>query len=91
VADITVHRHGDRWAVMERGAESPVKEFATREEAELTARQLAGGGAVHVVEEDRTGMAATQDPDAGEPVRTGLDEVAAVDAAERSRSPQSGL
>ena len=45
--DITVHRHGDRWAVAEAGAESPVKEFPTREAAELAAQQMAGGGAVN--------------------------------------------
>jgi hypothetical protein len=91
MADITVHKHGDRWAVVEPGAESPAKEFSTREEAELAARQMADGGAVHVVGEDPTGLDAVQDPGAGEPVRTGLDEVRAVDAPERSRSPQTGL
>jgi hypothetical protein len=89
--DITVHRHGDRWAVREQGAESPVNEFPTREAAEQAARQLAGGGSVEIVDEDPTGLDAVQDPNAGEPVETGPDTITATDATERSRSPQSGL
>jgi hypothetical protein len=89
--DITVHRHGDRWAIFEQGAQSPAKEFPSLEAAELAARQMAAGGSVEVVEDDPTGLADVQDPDAGEPVRTGPDETATVDAAERSRSPQTGL
>ena len=46
--DITVHRHGDRWAVHEPGTESPTEEFATREAAELAARGLADDGNVTV-------------------------------------------
>jgi Uncharacterized protein conserved in bacteria (DUF2188) len=86
--DITVHRHGDRWAVAEPGASTPAQEYATREEAELAARQLADGGDVRVVEDDPTGLDAE---DSTEPVRTGLDEVKAVDAAERARSTQTGM
>jgi Uncharacterized protein conserved in bacteria (DUF2188) len=86
--DITVHRHGDRWAIREGGAESPVKEFPTREAAETAARQMAGGGAVRVGDEDPTGLDTVQDP---EPVETGPDSITAAEATERSRSPQSGL
>jgi hypothetical protein len=89
--DITVHRHGDRWAIREGGAESPVKEFPTREAAETAARQLAGGGAVRVEEADPSGLDAVQDPESGEPVETGPDTITATEATERSRSPQSGL
>ena len=89
--DITVHRHGDRWAVAERGAESPLKEFSTREAAEDAARQMAGGDAVEVVDEDPTGLDAVQDPDAGEPVDEGPDKPRAVETRERSRSRQPGL
>jgi hypothetical protein len=86
MADITVHRHGDRWAVKERGAESPVKEFPTREAAELAARQMADGGAVEVVEDDPTGVG--EDHDSAE----GTDEkITAGDPLERSRQPQTGL
>jgi uncharacterized protein DUF2188 len=90
MADITVHRHGDRWAVEEAGAESPVKEFPTREAAELAARQLADGGTVEVVEDDPTGLAAAQDHGAGEPE---LEDprITAGDPLERSRQPQTGL
>jgi len=83
--DIRVHRHGDRWAVEELGAESPVKEFPSREAAELAARQMAGGGAVAVVDEDRTGLDAVQDPDAGEPVETGPEKVTPAETPERSQ------
>jgi hypothetical protein len=27
--DITIHPHGKRWALLEAGAESPIKEFGT--------------------------------------------------------------
>jgi hypothetical protein len=91
MADITVHRHGDRWAVKERGAESPVKEFPTREAAELVARQMAGGGEVEVVEQDPTGLDAVLDHDAGEPEPAGEEKISAGDPAERSRQPQTGL
>jgi hypothetical protein len=87
--DITVHRHGDRWAVLERGAESPVKELPSREAAELVARQMAGGGAVEVIEEDPTGLEEVQDAGAGDSVSTG--EAETVDTPESSRSRQAGL
>jgi hypothetical protein len=85
--DMTVHRHGDRWAVKEAGAESPVKEFPTREAAELAARQLAEGGTVSVVEEDPTGLGDVQQP---EP-QLEDHKITAGDPAERSREPQTGL
>lgn len=100
MADITVHRHGDRWAVKEAGAESPIAEFPTREAAELAAAQMAGGGTVEVLEEDPTGLAAVQDPDAGEPAHAtpteadpaGMEpKITAGDPVERSREPQTGL
>jgi hypothetical protein len=87
--DITVHRHGDRWAVKESGAASPVKEFPSREAAELAARDLADGGSVEVVEDDPTGLAGSQHEDV--PQSPDADEEATVDAGERTRSPQSGL
>jgi hypothetical protein len=88
--DFTVHRHGDRWAVKEQGAESPVKEFPSRDAAEVAARQMAEGGAVEVVENDPTGLADVQDPDAGAP-ETPDSKVGAGDPAERSREQQAGL
>jgi hypothetical protein len=90
MAEITVHRHGDRWAVRESGAESPVKEFPTREAAELAARQMADGGAVDVVEDDPTNLADVQDHDAGEPELEDP-KISAGDPAERSRQQQTGL
>jgi hypothetical protein len=50
--DVTVHPHGDRWAVAPADASSPTSEFETREEAELAARDLAEGGAVDVLDLD---------------------------------------
>jgi hypothetical protein len=100
MADITVHRHGDRWAVKETGAESPLQEFPTREAAQVAASQMAEGGTVEVVEEDPTGLDDVQDPGAGEPAHGTPEEAApggrepkisAGDPAERSREPQTGL
>ncbi|HYI20017.1 MAG TPA: DUF2188 domain-containing protein [Solirubrobacteraceae bacterium] len=54
--DVTIHPHGDRWAVAPAGAASPAGEFATREEAELEARALAQGGTVDVLDRDPTGL-----------------------------------
>jgi hypothetical protein len=90
--DITVHRHGDRWAVAEAGAESPVKEFPTREAAELAARQMAAGGAVEVTENDPTGLEHTAPAGAGEPpTEPGDHEPGGVGAREGARSRQPGL
>jgi hypothetical protein len=87
--DFTVHPHGERWAVLEAGAESPIKEFGTREAAELAARDLAAGGTVEVSDHDPSGL--KQDPGAGEPAVRQEPDIAAVDAHERARSVQTGL
>jgi len=88
--DITVFPHGDRWAVAERGAESPLQEFPTREAAELSAGQLAQGGSVEVLEQDPTTLEHTEPLDAGEPRETGT-EGRDPDAAASPREPQAGL
>jgi uncharacterized protein DUF2188 len=88
--DITVHRHGDRWSVAEAGAESPIKEFPSREAAELAARDMAAGGSVNVVEDDPTGLADVQDHGAGR-AEPPDEKVSAGDPAERSREQQAGL
>jgi hypothetical protein len=85
--DITVHRHGDRWAVLEAGAQSPTKEFETREAAELAARALAGDGSVEVREDDPTGL----DEADATPADAGAEGPDGVSARERARSTQSGL
>jgi len=54
--DVTVHPHGDRWAVATSDASSPVNEFETREAAEVAARDLAGGGSIRVLERDPSGL-----------------------------------
>lgn len=88
--DITVHRHGDRWAVTEAGAESPVKEFPSREAAELAAQQMAAGGSVQVVDDDPTGLADVQDHGAGQ-AEPPDSKISAGDPAERTREQQGGL
>jgi hypothetical protein len=87
--DLTVHPHGERWAVLEAGAESPIKEFGTREAAELAARNLADGGSVEVLEDDPSGL--EQDPRAGEPAVPREPAIGGVDEHERARSTQTGL
>ena len=83
--DITVQRHGDRWAVVEGG--SAFAEYETREAAESAARARADGGTVDVREGDPSGL----EQAAAEPEQTVTDEATGVDARERARSTQSGL
>jgi len=90
VAEITAYRHGDRWAVAERGANSPVKEFPSREAAELAANQMSAGGSVEVREHDPTGLEHTEPQDAGEPDRSESTS-GGVDASEGVRWQQPGL
>ena len=87
---ITVFPHGDRWAVAERGAESPLQEFPTREAAELSAGQLADGGSVEVLEEDPTALEHAEPRDAGEPVHAATGGRRA-DSPPDAREPQAGL
>jgi hypothetical protein len=89
--DITVHRHGDRWAVREEGSGSPVAEYPSREAAELAAGQMADGGAVRVEEDDPTGLDRVQDPDAAEPVRSEPARVDPLADRERERTELGGL
>jgi hypothetical protein len=87
--DLIVHPHGERWAVLEVGAESPIKELGTREAAELAARDLADGGQVEVREHDPSGL--REDPGSGQPVHRDEPSISAVEATERARSNQTGL
>jgi len=89
--DITVHRHGDRWSVAEAGAESPAKEFPTREAAEMAARQMADGGTVDVREDDPTGLEHTEPGDAGEGPGGPPDQTGGPGAPEGVRERQAGL
>ena len=88
--EITVFPHGDRWAVAERGAESPLKEFPTREAAELSAGQLAAGGSVEVLREDPTTLGHVEPPDAGQARDAGV-QGRDPDAPAGPREPQAGL
>jgi hypothetical protein len=89
--DITVHRHGDRWAVRDASAHSPTSEHATREAAELAARDLAAGGRIEVREDDPSGLDRVQAPNADQAPGEGEPEIDAVKARERARSVQTGL
>jgi hypothetical protein len=85
--DITVQRHGDRWAILEAGAESPTEEHETREAAELAARALAAGGNVQVREDDPTHL-----DEASETTDTsGSPRVGHVTADHLTRTSQSGM
>jgi hypothetical protein len=89
--DVTVHPHGGRWAVVEAGAESPVQEHATREAAESAARQLAGGGAVRVLDEDPTGLGASAPPGGADDDTFDRRPVDGMGEREHIRSEQGGL
>jgi SAM-dependent methyltransferase len=93
MADITVFPHGDRWAVAQPGEHSPSKEFPTREAAEMAAREMAGGGAVEVLEEDPTGLDHVAPADAGRSESTGAggDGIQPADVPEDPRATQRGL
>jgi hypothetical protein len=92
MSEITVFRHGDRWAVQDDPSTAPTAEYGTREEAEMAANQIADGRRV-VVRDDGGGA----DDDA--PIRddTGPDPAAGVDARtgtgplETPRVEQGGL
>jgi hypothetical protein len=85
--DITIHRHGERWALLQAGAESPTEEYDTREAAELAARDLAQGGHVEV-REDGPRELDERPRSTGE---AGAGDAATVSARERTRSVQTGL
>jgi Uncharacterized protein conserved in bacteria (DUF2188) len=86
--DITVFPHGDRWSVAERDAQSPTLEFSTREAAEMAARQMAGDGALEVLEHDPTGLG---DEAAGEAATTDPETAQPADVPESPRMTQPGL
>ena len=50
--DVTVHPHGSRWALATSDTSSPEREFETREAALLSARELAAGGNIEVLDND---------------------------------------
>jgi hypothetical protein len=89
--DITVRRHGGRWAVEAAGDASATKEFETREAAELAARDLADGGRVQVVEEDTSGVGRDEDRGLDPRDEVTQDDVKGTSAQERTRSNQPGL
>ena len=95
MTEITVFRHGGRWAVADAPGATPRSEFNTREEAELEARRLAGeGGTVSVSEEDPTGLAPVQDQPTVPDQVAGASEPGgprAAPADELPREPQAGL
>ena len=89
--DVTVHPHGGRWAVAEAGAESPLREYETRAAAESAARELADGGAVEVLEEDPSTLAAPAGPDVAEEDAPPREQLDGLRERERLRTEQGGL
>jgi hypothetical protein len=59
--DVTVHPHGARWAIATSDTSSPVREFETKEAALSSARELAGGGSVDVLDEDPSTLGGSED------------------------------
>ena len=74
--DVTVHPHGNRWAVATSDSSSSVGEFETREAALSSARELAAGGHVEVLADDPSTLIEPH----GEPA-----------AEETSQAPVDGL
>jgi hypothetical protein len=89
--DVTVHPHGGRWAVAEAGAESPLREYETRAAAESAARELAGGGAVEVLEEDPSTLSGPAGPGVAEDEDPPREQVDGMRERERLRTEQGGL
>jgi Uncharacterized protein conserved in bacteria (DUF2188) len=92
--DIHVTRHGNRWALREAPDAMPLSEYATREQAELAARQIAEerGAQVFVSEipegEERPGAS---EPSGDEPEPRPRTEGGAAHPSDRVTSRQAGL
>jgi hypothetical protein len=89
--DVTVHPHGDRWAVAEVGSESPLQEFPTREAAESAARQLADGGAVELRDTDPTSLTGDRERRDFEDEQAPGTRAAGPSPADKVREEQGGL
>jgi hypothetical protein len=90
--DVTVHPHGDRWAVALPDASSPVREFGTREAAESAARELAGDGEIEVLEQDPSSLGGgAQAPAEGDEDDAPRPPVDGMRDRERLRTEQGGL
>jgi len=90
MADVTVHPHGARWAVATSDTSSPVREFETREAALTSARQLADGGDVDVLDSDPSTLSephreSRAEDSSGGPPADGLTDL------EHPRADQGGL
>jgi Uncharacterized protein conserved in bacteria (DUF2188) len=89
--DVTVHPHGNRWAVTTSDASSPLREFETREAALTSARSLADGGDVEVRDEDPSTLEEPDthlDPAGAEIAPEPMDGLTDI---ERPRTEQGGL
>lgn len=88
--DITIERHGDRWAVRDAPGATPIFESYTLQEAESEARRRAEGGQVRVIDDERGREGVGQgDHQAGAPEPHEVREHAGPD--ELPREPQAGL
>lgn len=91
MTEITVFRHGDRWAVQDDPSTAPTAEYGTREEAEMAARQIAGDREV-VVREDTGGGERVPDAPEGKPdPGAGIDSRQGEGVLETPRVEQGGL
>jgi Uncharacterized protein conserved in bacteria (DUF2188) len=91
MSEITVFRHGDRWAVQDDPSTAPTAEYGTREEAEMAARQIAGDREV-VVREDTGGGERVPDAPEGKPdPGAGIDARQGEGVLETPRVEQGGL
>lgn len=89
--DVTVHPHGDRWAIATSDTSSPVREFETREAALSSARELADGGDVDVLDEDPSTLAGSdgdRDPGAADAIEG---PAGGIGDPEQARAEQGGL
>jgi hypothetical protein len=89
--DVTVHPHGDRWAVATSDSSSPVREFETREAAITSARSLAGGGDVDVLEEDPSTLGREGGAPQPEGAELAPEAADGLTDPERPRTEQGGL
>ena len=91
MSEITVFRHGDRWAVQDDPSTAPTAEYGTREEAEMAANQIADGRRVVVREDTGGGERVPDAPGGGPDPAAGIDSRQGEGVLETPRVEQGGL
>ena len=89
--DVTVHPHGSRWAVATSDSSSPLREFETREAALTSARSLADGGDVEVLEEAPSSLGERHSETQPEGAEIAPEPADGLTDPERPRTEQGGL